>query len=323
MNRKKHIELFEKYLLNKAGEEDVEQLLFVLKNDSSIQYFLEEEIDKENNKLDKNIQENILNKIRENIKPDHSSKLRLIQKTLRWAAIFLVPIASIITTYYITRNLNYNKQPLNIVTGLGEQAYVDLPDRSKVWINSGSKLSYDHNFNKKSRTVVLQGEAYFEVAEDKSRPFIVKTNEMEVKALGTAFNVNSYEVSKQISTILLKGSIEIKVAGYKQVLSMNQRAIYDKVSQKLYTDIVETRNYVEWKRGNIYFDNQTFEEVAQTLSRVYNVNIQFDSETLHHIRFSGTLGRSSIKNTLDILSLTSPMRYEMKGTTIVLFYSEK
>ena len=105
----------------------------------------------------------------------------------------------------------------------------------------------------------------------------------------------------------------------ERILDVNERTVYNKATHTLTTDVVYARDFVEWKNGKMYFYNQSFDEIAGTLSRVFNVEIRFESDELQPIRFTGTLGSSSIRNALDLLSLTSPMQYRIDGTTIELY----
>ena len=145
---------------------------------------------------------------------------------------------------------------------------------------------------------------------------------MEIQALGTAFNVSAYSNEQEIFSVLLEGKIKVSALGQERILSENERLIIDKTTGTLSTETVYASDFVQWKDGNLYFENRSFDEIANTLSRVYNVEIRFASEKLRSIRFSGTLGSSSIRNALDILSLTSSMNYEMKGTIIELNYKD-
>ncbi|NMB49748.1 MAG: DUF4974 domain-containing protein [Bacteroidales bacterium] len=324
MKKKNYTILFEKYLRNEASVEEIEQLLTLIRNDRQIQYLFEDQLRRSDSSFDENVQRQLF----ENISRDISinKKRHFIQKNwkkvLQWAAFFVLPLVSALSVYHFTQKKQGNIHPTIIIAGYGEKAKVVLPDGSKVWINSGSKISYNAEFNQKKRLVFLEGEAYFEAAKDKDRPFIVKTESMDVQALGTSFNVRSYPEDKQSFAVLVEGKIKVNASGYEQILGENQRAIFDKATQILFMDSVRADDYVQWKNGNLYFDNQSFEDIARTLSRIFNVDIRFASDKLRSIRFSGTLGMSSIRNTLDILSLTSPMRYEMRGTTIELYFRD-
>ncbi|HOV71687.1 MAG TPA: FecR domain-containing protein [Dysgonamonadaceae bacterium] len=324
MNNKYKTILFDKYLRDEASSEEIERLLALIRNDRSMQDIFEDQLRKSDPEIDVNVQQKIFSNIRQSI--SSKNEVPFIQKkwkkVLQWAAILILPIVSALSVYYFIQTQQGNNHPTIVIAGYGEKAEVVLPDGSRVWINSGSKITYNDEFNRKQRPVYLEGEAYFEVTKDKERPFIVKTESMFVEALGTSFNIRSYSEDQQAFAVLIEGKIKVSASGQEQILSENQRAIFNKSTRTLTTDMVRSGDFIQWKSGNLYFDNQSFEDIARTLSRIFNVDIQFASDKLRFIRFSGTLGMSSIRNTLDILSLTSPMRYEMQGTTIKLYYRD-
>ncbi len=324
MTDKNYIILFEKYLRGEATEGETEKLINIIGSENKFDQLLRNELINADSTIDEMTKKRIFGKIRKETIRKNYFLSENWQKVMQWAAIFLLPILSALTVYYFTQNPQKHFQSTVISAQNGEKAEVILPDGSKVWINSGSTLTYDKDFNRKERSVSLQGEAYFEVTKNKKRPFIVNTNSIKVLALGTSFNVRSYETDSLATAILLEGKVKVTASGQEAILSVNQRATFDKQKKVLLADRVEARNFVEWKNGNIYFSNQTYDEIARTLSRIYNVEIQFASEQLRPMRFSGTLGNSGIKSALDILSMTSPMYYEMKDTTIILHHkSEK
>lgn len=324
MNNKYKTILFDKYLRDEASSEEIERLLALIRNDRSMQDIFEDQLRKSDPEIDVNVQQKIFSNIRQSISSKNETHFiqKKWKKVLQWAAILILPIVSALSVYYFIQTQQGNNHPTIVIAGYGEKAEVVLPDGSRVWINSGSKITYNDEFNRKQRPVYLEGEAYFEVTKDKERPFIVKTESMFVEALGTSFNIRSYSEDQQAFAVLIEGKIKVSASGQEQILSENQRAIFNKSTQTLTTDMVRSGDFVQWKSGNLYFDNQSFEDIARTLSRIFNVDIQFASDKLRSIRFSGTLGMSSIRNTLDILSLTSPMRYEMQGTTIKLYYRD-
>lgn len=325
MNNNHYIQLFAKYLQGKASKDEIETLDTLLRNDRKIHYFFENALETADPTLDEATTARIYGHIHSAIP---SAKKRVVlqpfwRKAMQWVAIFALPLLSALAVYYLTRDsVHEYGNPITITAANGEKAEITLADGSRVWLNSGSSLTYDSHFNHKERGVFLNGEAYFEVTKDEKRPFIVKTHEMDVQALGTAFNVSAYDTESAVSSVLIEGRIKVTASGQERVLTENERATFDKNSHRLVTDKVYASDFVEWKNGNIYFDNQSFEEIARTLTRVFNVEIRFASEQLRPIRFSGTLGSSSIRNALDILSLTSAMRYEMNGTTIELYYRD-
>ena len=320
MTDKNYMVLFEKYLRGESTAEETEALIDLIGSEDKFKEMLEVELMNADPTIDETIKKRIFGKIRLETTREKSYLSVNWRKAMQWAAIFLLPVLSAFTVYYFTQRPQRNLQPTVITAQKGEKAEVVLPDGSNVWINSGSTLTYDRHFNGKERSVYLQGEAYFEVTENKKRPFIVHTKHITVQARGTSFNVRSYETDSLASAVLLEGKVKVSASGHETILSVNERATFDKRKQTLLADRVEALNFIEWKNGNIYFSNQTYDEIARALSRIYNVEIQFASEQLRPMRFSGTLGSSGIKNALDILSMTSPMYYEMKDTTIILHH---
>ncbi|WP_332455941.1 FecR family protein [Petrimonas sp.] len=320
MTDKNYMVLFEKYLRGESTAEETEALIDLIGSEDKFKEMLEVELMNADPTIDETIKKRIFGKIRLETTREKSYLSVNWRKAMQWAAIFLLPVLSAFTVYYFTQRPQRNLQPTVITAQKGEKAEVVLPDGSNVWINSGSTLTYDRHFNGKERSVYLQGEAYFEVTENKKRPFIVHTKHITVQALGTSFNVRSYETDSLASAVLLEGKVKVSASGHETILSVNERATFDKRKQTLLADRVEALNFIEWKNGNIYFSNQTYDEIARALSRIYNVEIQFAYEQLRPMRFSGTLGSSGIKNALDILSMTSPMYYEMKDTTIILHH---
>lgn len=329
MTRKEYISIFEKYLLNEAAEHDIEMLVDKIRDDEKINHFFETEISKMSSEMPQEVQHRLFSEIIEEIKVDNKPviKPRLsinYKSVLKWTAVLILPVASALLMYVLMYNSNDRESsagsPVTVSASNGEKAEVLLADGSKVWINSGSKLTYDNSYNKKQRKLMLDGEAFFEVAKNEHCPFIVVTNDMEVEALGTSFNINAYGEDAHFSSVLLDGKIKVHVLDQEFVLNSNERVVLHKKLNLVTKDTVNAADFVQWKSGNLYFRNSSFEEIANTLSRTFNVEIKFASEALKDVRFSGTLGNSSIRNSLDILSLTSAMRYEMDGTTIALHH---
>jgi ferric-dicitrate binding protein FerR (iron transport regulator) len=322
MENKNYIGLFEKYLRNEASEEETQLLLSMLRRDNDLDQFLERMLDQSHPELDEKTGQRMHEQIRSTISQRRKRSVRTVslRRAMQWAAMIVLPLLSALLVYLITSDQLPGDNRVTITAPNGEKAIVTLADGSRVWINSGSSLTYGNDFNRHQRKVSLEGEAYFEVAKDPQHPFIVHTREMDIQALGTAFNVSAYSDDNYSSTVLVEGKIKVNAGGQEEILTENERAIVDKANRSLSTDRVFASDFIQWKDGNLYFDNSTFDEIANTLSRVFNVEIRFASEKLRPIRFTGTLGNSSIRNALDILSLTSSMVYEMNGTVIELYY---
>lgn len=201
----------------------------------------------------------------------------------RVASVILLLLMTGLSVHYYT--MSQMIMPDMIVSvEKGQKANVVLPDGSKVWVNSDSRLSYGSRFNQKERVLSLEGEAYFEVTPDKDRPFIVETDELAVRALGTSFNVKSYEEEKDVSTVLMTGKVEVTSDYDRLVLNPNERIVFNKQTGHMEKSTVEnTGDYINWKYNALTFNGETFENIVHTLERYYNTRIVFESETLKNI----------------------------------------
>lgn len=175
----------------------------------------------------------------------------------------------------------------------GGQYQIILPDGTKVWLNSDSKLNFPVAFREKERRVTLTGEAYFEVHPMKSTPFIVVTRNQSVEVLGTHFNINAYEDEQVISTTLLEGSVRVS-----NLLTKDAKMLTPGQQSKLSGNgaiavrEVNAEEVVAWKNGYFLFDNEDLSAILRTISRWYDVEIEFHY-TGKHEKFGGTFSRSS------------------------------
>ncbi|UUC44185.1 FecR family protein [Flavobacterium cerinum] len=193
-----------------------------------------------------------------------------------------------------------------LTTTQGETYQVILPDNSKVWLNAASSLTYAASLGSRyqTRTVKLSGEAYFEVAHDKTRPFIVKTTQQEVKVLGTHFNVNSYGDNGQTITSLAEGSVQVQPALHSlfaKILKPGQKSVLGKSAINIAAANLETD--LAWKNGLFTFDEATVPEVMQQISRWYNIDVRYNT-AIPNERISGGISRQSdLKMVLKMLEL--------------------
>lgn len=201
----------------------------------------------------------------------------------------------------------------------GQRASLTLPDGTKVWLNSHSKLSYNTEYGTEERIVNLSGEAYFEVAKDKEHRFVVKTGEMEVEALGTTFNVKAYNEDSDFVATLFEGSIRAGTMDSSIVLTPNQHVSLDRRNKSLTVGLSENASYAKmWRNNELAFESEKLENIAVFLNRMYNVQVVFKSEKIKRYRFSGVIKNNSLDNVIEIISLTAPITYESTGDTIVL-----
>lgn len=200
----------------------------------------------------------------------------------------------------------------------GGEYQVVLADGTKVWLNSASRLIYPQSFMGKERRVVLSGEAFFDVAHDAERPFIVETSRMNVKVLGTRLNVNDYDDNEEVSTTLVNGSVEIFSGGQQAFRLVPGEQAYGKENE-LEKREVNVRLYTSWIDGKFLFNNTELEEIAKQISRWYDVEIFFSSENVKKVRFTGAIVKfKPLDDLVRMIESTSQVRFSVKGKTIVI-----
>lgn len=196
-----------------------------------------------------------------------------------------------------------------LVVPYGKRSQITLSDSSVVWINSGSKLVYPARFAKGKREVYLEGEALFSVRHDENHPFYVMTPHLDVKVLGTVFNVSAYSDDPTVQTVLERGSVELRynnrlifVPSVEKMVP-GRLAVYDPAKNTLQQSSVNTRNYTSWKDGYFIFESCTFGDIVKKISRYYNVPIELGDPTLAGGTFSGRLNlRNSLAQVLEVIS---------------------
>ena len=218
----------------------------------------------------------------------------------------------------VLKTSNQDEVSMNqLVIPYGNQSKLTLSDNTVVWLNAGSRLVYPTVFKGKTREVLLFGEAYFEVAKNANQPFIVKTSDIEVKVLGTQFNISAYAEDKAIQTVLKEGSVEIRendanLFSSKVILKPNQMASFSKTTNETSLYNVDASYYTLWTKGLLSFDDVDFDKVIKKIERFYNISVDFSEPGLRAIRISGKLdlkgNRSEVLEYLQKVSSTEIKR---------------
>ena len=204
-----------------------------------------------------------------------------------------------------------------VAVDYGQKANLTLPDGTKVWLNSATHLSYDAEYNKSDRKIYLDGEAYFEVAKNKDKRFIVCCNDLEIEALGTTFDVKGYCDDHSVTTLLAEGSVKVSNKTDVTLLKPGEKVEYHKSKQTFTKSVISDMREIDfWRNNMLIFNSSSLAEIATTLERMYGVKVVFDSEKLKNVLFSGTIRNSSLHNVFYIISLTYPLTYELEGDTV-------
>lgn len=196
-----------------------------------------------------------------------------------------------------------------------------LADGTRVYLNSLSRLKYPVNFTGKNREVELSGEAYFEVAHDSQRPFLVKSGNVTTEVLGTSFNVNAYETNAKVVTTLVEGKVKIKSNidnSVERILAPDEQASFDVVTGNVDVNTVNVNLYTAWKEGKLIFYDNRLEEIMNVLTRWYSAEVAYQSPLIKDLRFSGKLNRyGEIDQILDIIKATKKVEIEINNNTIL------
>ena len=223
-------------------------------------------------------------------------------------------------TYKITGDIDRsgNAETNNITVPKGGQWQVILPDGSKIWLNSATSFSYPSTFGKqKERVVELSGEAYFEVAKNKTHPFIVKTDNQAVKVLGTHFNINSYNDEPSVNTTLVEGSVKVSTnGGNTKFLIPGQQAILTKGN--LVVSEANVKETLAWKNGYFRFNDESIQSIMRKISRWYNIDVDYDSG-IPNGRLNGKISRfKNISQVLKALEATKTVHFKVEGRRVTV-----
>ena len=203
---------------------------------------------------------------------EHLKNIVSYRKFTRVAAV-IIPLFFL--AGFFLYSLSAGNELIEVTAAYGEQKRLLLPDNSEIWLNAGSTITYPQTFAEDKRLVTLDGEAYFIVSKDATKPFIVETSQLSVKVLGTKFNVRAYADDERISTTLTSGKVEVNVCSqFPRILQPNERLTYDKSTSHIAISTVESVDTDSWIKGRLVFTNATAEEIFRALERRYNTTIE-------------------------------------------------
>jgi transmembrane sensor len=301
-------------------------------------------------------------KFKQKIKDDQGKTIQtnqtgFIRILTRYAAIFIIAFSlSGLLFFHLGKNHVANPELSfsELIVPMGSRAQFSLPDGTTVDLNAGSRLKYDNRFGIDDRVVQLEGEGYFKIAKDKERLFTVKTSHLNIRALGTEFNVKAYSDDKTIETTLVEGSIKIDEITEKNraevkviVLKPNQKLTFLKENStmvnetaitkgktekntppvqvqkslpipRLVAENINVKSVISWKENRWIFEKESLSQIAVDLERRYDVQIKFESEILKTLRFTGIIINEPIEQVLEVMSITAPINFKLKGRIVTL-----
>jgi ferric-dicitrate binding protein FerR (iron transport regulator) len=274
---------------------------------------------------------------------------KTIQVHSRWKIGYFVKVAAILILVFLTgiftSQLLLSKKVIGgklceVVTPLGSRTFIVLPDGSQVWLNAGSKLTYDNSFGENDRKVKLTGEAFFKVKTNKKKPFIVSTRQMNVRAYGTSFNVKAYPDDKVISTTLVEGIVKVdgvegkkkfaytlqpsqnitiqnnipeetKLVERKKFKAVVKQEVLQEESKTEVVKEVKTELYTSWKDPRWNIEGESLSSLAVLLERRFNTKIYITNDQLSVYKFTGIIQNETLEQVLQFLSFTTPIEYKI------------
>ena len=321
--------------------EELRQLYFLLSSkeeEERISQWMQQRWEENLGEFEEVNYDRIFNRVKEQLEASSNKRVKFIRFFQRCAAVLLFPLLGL--SGYLAVKTIIDGRPVRkeivvhvpaeqeYITPSGMRSKIILSDSTVVWINAASRLTVAKGFGESQRNVSLVGEAYFEVRENKQRPFIVTASGLDIKVLGTSFNLSAYPYEAP-KAVLIQGSIEATIKDEdnrpldKLYLVPDQMIKYQDKTVNIESN-VNTELYTSWTNGRLVLHKTSMEEVVRTLERWYNVSINLNDDLLKTYHFTGTFDNRSLEQVMSYLSLSSAISYEVDWENdIVNIYSKK
>lgn len=249
-----------------------------------------------------------------------------INQFFKYAAIFFFVISLGGLAYFLSDFSKHTKESFTtVIAENGQISKVELPDGSLVWLNSGSKISYCNNFAYNNRDVNLLGEAYFNITKNEDLPLIVNCEDLQVKVLGTRFNVKAYQRSNYIGIVLEEGAVELlnkQIESFSCKLKSGERARYDKSNMELNVSNVNTTKFTAWKEGVMNVYDQSMERVVKRLETRYNQKFEISDE-VKDFHYTFTIQNESLDEIIKLMEKITPIKATQRNDIITFKMDKK
>ena len=321
MEEKQFLEiLVKRYVANELSEKELEAFFHLLaqgKLDSLLNRYLDKE------------SEMILKDNQIEFPASH-----LLSKSSRGLSIAASVILILGMVFFLAKPgiINFLKKGVvSVKTSKGEKKEIKLPDGSTVWMNESSRIEYPVKFAEDIRKVVLvDGEAYFDIKRDTTKPFNVEASGTNTKVLGTAFNIRSYHFLESVQVTVTRGKVQVEEAAnwsrkpQRKILLPNEQVNFDTKTKSIKKMAVNSANAVAWKEGKLLFDNESFANVTAILENKFGVKIAFADESMKSYHMSAEfIATDSLAHILNLLSLANNLDYHLENKQITLLKKKK
>lgn len=265
---------------------------------------------------------------------------------ISWVRVLVASAAASLLLFFAGRFFYNSGRETNakdniVFTKKGSKTNLILPDGSQVWLNADSKISYGSAFSKESRELTLVGEAYFDVIKDPAHPFIIHTKELDIKVLGTAFNVRAYPDEKNTEATLIRGAIEATLKGYdgqkvilkpfekisvSNIVNIQNKEADPAPADSTFFTLRKVRNVepdsttaeTQWLKNRLVFDRVKLGNIAEQLGRFYGVDIIIKDERLKEKEYNGVFQDMSLQDVLESLHLAGGFNYTIESKTVTI-----
>lgn len=242
---------------------------------------------------------------------------RTMEAFRRYAAFFTLPLllATLVLGYLHVAEPEKEITYAEVTTPYGTITRYEMPDRSVVWLNGGSKLRYPNTFDNANRSVTLEGEAYFEVQANPDSPFYVNTSDgMSVYVYGTRFNVSAYADEECVETVLEEGCVNVLSPDRKTTLTLSpgEQLIYNRHKSEFVRANIDVYEKTAWREGKLIFRSTPLEEVLKKLSRHFNADVEFHNLSGKDYKYRATFKNETLQQILDYLSKSADIRWHFE-----------
>lgn len=324
--------LFNRYISNMSSADDMHELLALMKKEEHADYFDEVLLSHWSRILDKEqvvnadkillLEEEAFNILHQ--KKEKSINIVAVpkKKTLWWK--WSLAIASILLIFIIGAKILAMSMAVDnfaqYLSSVGTTQDITLPDNSTLTINANTFVEVESDFNDKNRIVHLEGECYFDIAPNKEKTFIIKNKSIEVKVVGTSFNVKSYEEDRFVEVTVTSGKVALEVAneGVQLFLQPDERFVLDKTTGTFEKKIVDSNKYTQWRQGLLYFEKTPLTEVVKTLNRIYPEQIILKDVT-RDFYITGIHDNKDIESVLRSIEYTTNLKYKKVNNEYIIF----
>lgn len=270
--------------------------------------------------------ENTWNAIMNSIKPlrEETGKIYRLPFLIKLSsAVAIIAVVFTLSLNYIinSRNFRINAERItSVIAPPGQKSQVILPDGTNVWLNSGSKISYSSSFIGKTRNINLEGEAFFDVKKDKKHPFIVTVSGVDIKVLGTAFNINSF-MGDEVKVTLIRGKIALEQTSNHKLISEllpGKRIDVDKQNFRYSIEDCNAEESILWAQDQLVIENKSFNEMINMLNNWYGVQIKTINNYNNNDKYTFKIKTESLTEAFKLVNLLTPIEYKIDGKEVIV-----